>query len=222
MSQGPTAVLSELLPASVAIAEQFGILSGTLWQEEQEILGCVVPKRQMEFAAGRTCARQALKLLGVPGCAILPGTGREPLWPHGLVGSITHCEGYCAAAVAHAEQVLSIGIDAEPAASLPEGVLPVIARKEEIEMLLNTQSASRHPLDRLLFSAKESTYKAWYPLHKRWLDFDEVRIDLLPETNSFDPIFLGSARSEGQSLRFAGRYRVRNGLILTSVIVQKG
>jgi len=221
LSPRPTTVLSRLLPSGVAVAEQFGAVSGVLWKEEEEALGQAVPKRQMEFAAGRSCAREALSLLGVPGCAILRGGAREPLWPDGVVGSITHCNGYCAAAVAHADQVLSLGIDAEPDEPLPAGVLPLIARPEEAERLLKRPSASRKNLDRLLFSAKESTYKAWYPLSKKWLDFDEVRIDLIPEHDSFELEFLGSSRAEMQSLRFAGRYMIQNGLILTSVVAQR-
>lgn len=222
LSPRDTALLSELLPPGVAMAEQVGAVSGILWPEEEEVLGRVVPKRKMEFAAGRTCAREALNLLGVPKCAILRGTGREPLWPDGVVGSITHCNGYCAAAVAYADQVLSLGIDAEPDEPLPEGVLPLIARQEEAERLAQRPPGSGQNLDRLLFSAKESTYKAWYPLGKRWLNFDEVRIDIIPERNSFALYFLGSPRPEIQSLRFSGRYSIRNGLILTSVIAQCG
>lgn len=218
MSQEHTGGLSQLLPSGAFIAEQFGILSGTLWEKEREDLGCVAPKRQMEFAAGRTCAREALARLGVPACAIPRGRGREPVWPEGVVGSITHCEGYCAAAVAYAGQVPSLGIDAEPDEPLPGGVLPMIARKEEVERLLRRRTESEHNMDRILFSAKESTYKAWYPLAQRWLNFDDVCIDIVPGSKSFSLELLGQACSEVRPMRFAGRYMIRNGLILTAVV----
>lgn len=222
MSQEGTGGLSELLPDGASIAEQFGTLSGRLWEKEQEDLGCVAPKRQMEFAAGRTCAREALARLGVPACAILRGRGREPLWPEGVVGSITHCQGYCAAAVAYAGQIPSLGIDAEPDEPLPGGVLPMIARKEEVERLLKHRTESERNMDRILFSAKESTYKAWYPLAQRWLNFDEVCIDIVPGSNSFNLELLGQAGSEVQPMRFTGRYLIRNGLILTAVVAHEG
>ena len=75
----------------------------------------------------RTCARIALGRLGLPPAPLLSGPKREPLWPDGVVGSITHCDGYRAVAVARADQLASIGIDAEPHAELPAGILARIA-----------------------------------------------------------------------------------------------
>jgi len=221
LSQSQTALLTTLLPTSVAVAEQFGAHVGTLSKEEKEVLGEAAPKRQLEFAAGRNCAREALKRLGLPESPILRGKNREPLWPDGVVGSITHCQGYCAAAVAYGNQIPALGIDAEPDEPLPEGVLPLIARKEEIEKLANGWSSSAPHPDRILFSAKESTYKAWYPLTNRWLDFDAVRIDLVAEHGSFDVTVLGGCCVGVGSLKFSGRYMVRNGLILTAVITER-
>lgn len=220
MSQCRTAVISALLPANVAAAERFGDFSGTLLKEEREALGSAVPVRQMEFAAGRSCAREALQILGAPEHPILRGANREPIWPEGVVGSITHCRGYCAAAVAYADRVPTLGIDAEIDEPLPDGVLPLIARKEEADGLLVCGSAFQRNWDRLLFSAKESTYKAWYPITDRWLDFDEVRVDINPQRNSFDVTILRPSCSEVSLLRFAGRYLIQRGLILTAVAAQ--
>lgn len=78
---------------------------------------------------------------------------------------MTHCDGYRAAAVARRETIASIGIDAEPHAALPDGVEKLTALPEERMAL--TRLAVTHPhihWDRLLFSAKESVYKAWFPL----------------------------------------------------------
>ena len=60
-----------------------------------------------------------------------PGAKREPLWPAGVVGSITHCDGYRAAAVARATDLATVGIDAEPHEPLPDGVLAAIALPAE-------------------------------------------------------------------------------------------
>jgi len=108
------------------------------------------------------------------------------MWPSGLHGSITHCVGYVAAAVGPSELIAAIGIDAEPDAPLPEGVLDVIATPAERQVLAGTRVAPGDPhWDRLLFSAKEAVYKTWFPLVGEWLDHQEAEIRFDPETDSF-------------------------------------
>jgi 4'-phosphopantetheinyl transferase EntD len=213
-------MISEVLTSDIAASEQLGLLSGTLWDKEVEALGHSVSKRQVEFAAGRTCARNALEALGVPGQAILRGEGREPLWPAGIVGSITHCNGYCAAAVGRDNEMVSIGIDAEQNEPLPDGVLEMIARKEEM-LSLDRLSFAHVNWDRLLFSAKESVYKAWYPIMKRWLGFEEARISIEASTSTFRVQFLerNSRSLTVSDAHFTGRYIALQGYILTSVVV---
>src|ERR1035441_10080768 len=134
------------------------------------------------FPAERAAlAREAFSRLGVPSLPVTSGWGGEPQWPSGLVGSITHCEGYRACAVARSTDLASVGIDAEPNAPLPDGVLAEIARSEELPWL----SHLKHDVpgahwDRVLFSAKESVYKAWYPLAKRWLGFEDTILKVQP------------------------------------------
>ena len=79
----------------------------------------------------RYCARQALGELGVPPVPILKGDKGEPCWPDGIVGSLTHCEGYRGAAVGRRDEVRSVGIDAEPHDVLPKGVLEAITLPDE-------------------------------------------------------------------------------------------
>lgn len=86
-------------------------------------------RRQREFATARSCARTALARLGVPPVPVLASPRGAPRWPAGVVGSITHCDGYRAAAVAYTRDVVSLGIDAEPDEPLPnDGTLGPIAR----------------------------------------------------------------------------------------------
>lgn len=218
LQPGDRPLLATLLPECVAVAEQHGSLAGSLLPEEQEALGRAVARRQIEFAAGRRCAREALHQLGIPPYPILRGIQREPLWPDGVVGSITHCEGFCGAVASFADQISAIGIDAEPDEPLPDGLLPMIARIEEIEKLHSHPACRRCNPDRLLFSAKESTYKAWYPLTKTWLAFDAVRIEFLPDAESFDVVLVGPVPPILSGLKFYGRYLARKGLILTTVL----
>ena len=113
-------MIEEILPAAVASAEMFtDPPNATLLPQEAAIVERVSDKRRREFTAGRECARIALGKLGVVPVPILIGERGAPQWPPGIVGSITHCDGYRAAAVAHASDVAAIGMDAEPDDPLP-------------------------------------------------------------------------------------------------------
>jgi 4'-phosphopantetheinyl transferase EntD len=211
--------LKDLLPESVAVVEVDGLLADRLLPEEALAMGRVSTKRKREFTAGRACARRALDLLGVPLAPIPIGSRREPLWPTGVVGSITHCDGYCAAVVAHRHDVAAVGIDAEPASPLPPGVLRRIALTAEASFV---GAHGNGPWDRLLFSAKESTFKAWFPLAGRWLDFHDAEIAFEPGAKRRfvvrllvdGPIVAGTRVQE-----LEGRYAMSSTLLLTAVLV---
>lgn len=171
-------MIARLLPPEVVAVELFHDPTGALlFAEEQALIANAVPQRRDEFTTARVCARRALAGLGYPPAPILPGPRREPLWPDGVVGSITHCVGYRAAAAAHAADVLTIGIDAEPHQPLPDGVFEWISLPAERSQLqaLSAAEPDVH-WDRLLFCAKESVYKAWYPITKRWLGVKDADV----------------------------------------------
>jgi 4'-phosphopantetheinyl transferase EntD len=214
-------VIQEILPPSViAVEARHDSDDATLFPEERPVVERAVEKRRQEFTTSRACARAALEKLGLPPSPILTGERGEPLWPAGIVGSITHCRGYRACAVGRSTQVLSIGIDAEPNAALPEGLLGDIARPEELPWLtrLRRDLPEVH-WDRLLFSAKESVYKAWFPLAKSWLGFEDAVITPDPGASAFTARLLvtGPALREGPLTGFHGRWTVRDGLILTAI-----
>lgn len=180
-------MIEDLLPESVVAVEAYGgevdgvPAEAALYPEEEALVARAVAKRRREFAQVRSCARRAMEKLGVPPQPVLPGERGAPTWPQGLTGSMTHCEGYCAAALVRAADLASLGIDAEPHDRLPEGVLSAVALPAESERL-DRLAAERPEVhwDRLLFSAKESVYKAWFPLTRLWLDFSEADIELTP------------------------------------------
>ncbi|HET9518575.1 MAG TPA: 4'-phosphopantetheinyl transferase superfamily protein, partial [Actinoplanes sp.] len=167
------------------------------------------------------CAREALAALGRPPAPLLRGERGMPEWPDGVVGSITHCEGYRAAVVAPATTIWTIGVDAEPDQPLPDGVLGAVALPAErggLQRLLAEDP--RVNWERLLFSAKEAVYKAWFPLTRRWLDFTEAHVTIDPAARRFDARLLVDADVDGQPLTgFAGRFAVARGLIITAVAV---
>ena len=173
-------MIGELLPPEVASVERFDDeVPGDLYPAEAAVITAAVDKRRREFTTGRWCARQALARLGVAPAPILPGDRGAPGWPPGVVGAITHCAGYRAAAAARRGAVIAVGIDAEPDEPLPDGVLDVVSLPEERARLAAGIPAVHG--DRLLFAAKESVYKAWFPLTGRWLGFEDARIDLRPD-----------------------------------------
>lgn len=94
---------------------------------EESLVVRSVAKRRNEFVTVRHCARLAMRDLGVPPSPILKGGKGEPLWPEGVVGSLTHCEGYRGAVVARSAAVRSVGIDAEPHGALPDRVLEAVS-----------------------------------------------------------------------------------------------
>jgi len=211
-----------LPPAVVAVEARGDDTEARLLPGEQEVVGRAVEKRRREFATGRACARAALERLGLPPLPIRSGEKGEPLWPDGVVGSITHCDGYRAGAVARRAEVLTLGIDAEPHAPLPEGLLPDIAVPEERPHLaeLRRERPGVH-WDRLLFSAKESVYKAWFPLARRWLGFEDARLEIEPGSGSFSArLLVPGPTIGGAPLRgFEGRWLVRDGLVVTAIAV---
>ncbi|GAA3210193.1 4'-phosphopantetheinyl transferase superfamily protein [Streptomyces sp. XM83C] len=236
-------MIEELLPASVVAVEArpddaaAGALEAALHPEEVALVARAVAKRRREFAVVRACARRAMEKLGVPPQPVLSGERGAPRWPRGIVGSMTHCDSYCAAALARVTDLASLGIDAEPHGPLPEGVEPAVTLPGERDRL--RRLTADHPgirWGRLLFSAKESVYKAWYPLTGRWLDFSEADIELWPDPDTGgDPEAGGDVRArgglraellvpgpvvEGRRVRtFEGRWTVRQGLVATAIVV---
>src|SRR5690242_5958922 len=102
------------------------IVDGGLFAEEAAAVAGAVAARRAEFAAGRSAARRALAELGIGPVALPVGERRMPVWPTGIVGSITHCVGLAAAAVAWADDLAALGIDVEPAIALDADVLEVV------------------------------------------------------------------------------------------------
>jgi len=121
------------------------------------MLGSVSDKRRRDFALGRECARQALQKLGIASAPILRGTAGEPLWPLSVCGSITHCDGYCAATAARQAHIRGIGIDVERIQTLTDDVFNRISLEPEQAWIRDADP--KIPWDILLFSAKESVFK---------------------------------------------------------------
>ncbi len=218
-------MIEELLPPVVQCVEsRQDVPDPVLFPVEAAQVAGAVDTRRREYATVRHCARQALAALGLPPVPLPRGERGAPCWPDGVVGSLTHCDGYRAAAVARASALASVGIDAEPHAPLPDGVLSLVARPEEQSQLATL--AARHPevaWDRLLFCAKEAIYKAWYPLARRFLDFSEATVTLTPDgTFTARLLVPGPVLPTGELTGLTGRWLVRDGLVLAATTVDGG
>lgn len=214
-------MMNDLLPATVAVEETFADPSEiVLFPAEEAVVAAAVDKRRQEFATVRACARRALARLGHPPRPLLPDERGAPQWPGGVVGSMTHCAGYRSAAVARTSDVETVGIDAEPHSPLPDGVLDLIARPEERERL-DALGAARPDIawDRLLFSAKESVYKAWFPLTQEWLDFQEVSVTIDARAGTFAAGLLKPGlRLSGTPVdELGGRWHATGDLVVTVI-----
>ncbi|MEU0379197.1 4'-phosphopantetheinyl transferase superfamily protein [Streptomyces cyaneofuscatus] len=223
-------MIESLLPAYVSCAatREESVPDGTLFPEEEELVARSVPKRRNDFATARACARRAMGRLGLEPVAVLHGKRGMPLWPEGIVGSLTHCDGYRAAALARDADVLSLGVDAEPHAPLPDGVGELVVRPSERERFAGPPAgeagaAGAIHWDRLLFSAKESVFKTWYPLTLTELDFDEAdltfhRDDDRAAFGTFTARLLRTDPALPPVLD--GKWRVEDGIVATAVLLR--
>ncbi|MDP9870147.1 MULTISPECIES: 4'-phosphopantetheinyl transferase family protein [Streptosporangium] len=213
-------MIERILPSWVACADAFRDPPGAaLFPEEEAVVAGAVDKRRREFTTARHCARQALSRLGLPPAPIPADGDGAPMWPDGVAGAITHCAGYRAAAVSL--KAVAVGIDAEPHGPLPPGVLQAIALDRERDALERLGGPVHW--DRLLFSAKESVYKAWFPLARRWLDFEEALVAFEPSGTFTARLLVPGPLVAGRRLTgFTGRWLVADGLAVTAVTLPAG
>ena len=222
-------MIEKILPGVVVAEELFEDPPGlTPHPREEHLIAKAVEKRRREFVSARHCARVAMTRLGVDQAPILRGEMGSPQWPSGVVGSLTHTDGYRAAALGHSLAVRSIGIDAEPHEALPDGVLGAVSIERERAWLSSVNDDTVH-WDKLLFCAKEATYKAWFPLTGRWLGFEDAHITLERDSSSGDGDVTGTFHSDlliagnttsGPPLAsFDGRWVVSRGLVVTAIAV---
>jgi 4'-phosphopantetheinyl transferase EntD len=216
-------VFENLLPPGVVIVEAFEDVPGEgIFPGEEDLIANAVDGRRSEFVTARRCAREALATLGYAPAPIRMGPKREPLWPPGAIGSITHTTGFRAAAVAPKSLCASIGIDAEQNVPLPDGVEKYITVPEESETLATLACAAPGiQWARLLFSAKEAVYKAWYPLTGQWLDFTEAQLTIDATGTFTAKISTEGHHADSASILnpLVGRFLIADDLIASAVTV---
>lgn len=214
-------MMADLAPPGVHTAEATGDVGPDgaveLYPDELVCVAGAVAERRREFTTVRGCARRALAELGVAPVPLVPGSMGAPQWPAGVVGSMTHCRGYRAVAVARSAAYASLGVDAEPV----EPLAPVVARRAlraaERARLAEVFPPGEEPAARrLAVSAKEAAYKAFSPWLGRRFGFADFTVELLPRgvftTRPPAPVPFRSSAGEGV---FTGRWVVGPEILLT-------
>ena len=149
---------------------------------EERLTAGMAPRRIRSFRHGRHCARGALAKLGLPSMPVSVSAQRAPVWPEGIIGSISHREDLACAVVARASGLDGIGIDLERTGGLDDEVAKLVCTAAERTRL--RQQSIEHG-ERLLFTIKESVYKCLWPRLQRFIDFLEVEVSLQPEHQRF-------------------------------------
>ncbi len=187
-----------------------------------ESLKNAVVKRKSEFLAGRALSSIVLRQLGVTETEILIGKHRNPLWPQGARGSISHAGDTVLSAVSLEESVSAIGIDVEEimGSETASNIYKSIVNDDELALMAETGI----PFEKILtivFSAKESFFKAAYPSVGEYFDFDAVslvKVDLRSQSFTFClERNLSSCFQRGRLIH--GDFSEFNHLIITYIVL---
>ncbi len=183
-------MINHLVPNNIACVITNGsIITSEVHPTEINLLQDASNQRKTEFLQGRNCAHIAMQMLEYhEHQAILIGENREPVWPKSLIGSITHCEGYCAAAVAFKTNFRGIGIDVEVNTPLDNKLISTTQTQSEIIKNQQLQKENVNKLvclNKIIFSAKESAFKFFYPLVQHYIKFKDIEINIDFTTKSF-------------------------------------
>lgn len=215
-------VFSPVLPHHVVFVELGPDTEPEPLHAEEETLlhPRAIADRRRGFRLGRMAARKALRALGIVPVPVLRGANREPLWPGGVVGSITHAAGHAMAAVARSGNSGGIGIDLEHRSRYFPGLMDHIAFGEERTRLAGLPDQERATAAMELFSAKESIYKAFFPRVQRFFGFAaaDVRVGADPdrlEGRLLEP--LDAAYPPGRWFPIAVQWR--GDLVLTTIVL---
>jgi enterobactin synthetase component D len=141
-----------------------------------------VKKRQIEFLCGRLCAKSCMESLGYQNPPEIPAAeDRAPIWPVELVGSISHTDRLATAIVGPASLIEAVGVDIERVIkeATPQMIKHICCDVDELDEVQDIQRVSREEALTLIFSAKESLYKAIYPKLRRFYGFQAARLRAL-------------------------------------------
>ena len=182
--------------------------------------------RQIEFLAGRACAVQAISRMNGSPCGTVPRMLRNgaPAFPAGTTGSISHAAGFVSAAVASRSAFEAIGIDSEIIAGgrRASRVARRVATRLELQAAMVHALVDRETAVTMLFSAKESLFKALYPRVRRTFDFLDAHAEAIGDGSSGClraclRVTLGARARQGAT--FEGRFEIGDGYVHTGIVI---
>lgn len=175
-------LLPDLTGPDLAIAwAPLDALSGAADPLEWEDIASAVPHRQREFVAGRLIARALSDQLCLPPSPLRRAEDRAPVWPADRVGSLSHCDTLCAAAIGIPPAIRSVGIDVETIGRVEPKLWPTLFTEQETRYFTSLPPETVALETTLFFSAKESFYKCQYPLTQSWVGFQDVEVTRVDE-----------------------------------------
>jgi 4'-phosphopantetheinyl transferase EntD len=213
-------VIGELFPPEVAVVCATPEMEDApLHPDEAAVTGRMAVKRLREYTLGRACAREALALLEIEDFALVNDAERVPVWPDGIVGSLTHSRGLVAAAAARWGAVRGVGLDIERGRTLEASMLERICAPSERARLQDVPVPEELGGPALLaFSAKEAFYKCYYPIARTFLGFLDAEISFSPAEQTFTARLLRDDAPAAHGARvFHGRYALLEAHVATAV-----
>ena len=188
-----------------------------LYPEEARHVASAVAVRQAHFTAGRLSAHAALEALGVPSRPLLADAARAPVWPTGVVGSITHTDGFCGAVVAPRTRYCGLGIDAEQRAHVTEELWREILTSAELRWLREQPASQRAEMATVMFCAKEAFYKCQYQVTGAWLGFEAAEVAV--NDRAFLLSLLQTVGELVAGQEFSGRFAVLPSIIVAGIAI---
>jgi len=214
--------LSKLVRGIVPVESGFAVAEvsphyvSSLTPSERQMCSSWQEMRRQEFATGRACARSALSLLGAPAENIDRDSRGAPLAPARFRLSISHTRSMAiAVAIRDMHDRRTIGIDIEEEQRICSKLSALVATPQELELARFHRPGGNAAA--LIFSAKESAFKAAYPRIDRILGFDQVAVDVLSGTSFVARLLIDQPQSHRE---IAGRFAGEAGVVVTTALME--
>ncbi len=211
----------ELLPSTVAVSTSDPRKGWSgLHPDEVPATATMGTLRRLEYTAGRKAAHDAMDQLYVYDQPVVNGLDRAPVWPNGIVGSISHTNDYCIAVAAYHQDIHAMGLDIEPKRVLDADLIHEICNRDERAWLAKQPADQQGYLARLIFSAKECAYKCQYPLTKKLFGFKALSIGINLNEATFTVTFVQPVGLFCMGCTLRGQFYIGHGIIMTTMAVE--